>query len=55
MEIAADYVRLLDYTTVYRAEIKAMIEVRQHQEGDDRFIKTFSDSQAALKKKSNAI
>ena len=52
-EIAADYIRLPDYTTVYQAEVLAirlaMTEVRQHLEADDRFIKIFSDSQAALK------
>ena len=52
-EIAADSIRLPDYTTVYQAEViairLAMIEVRQHLREDDRYIKVFSDSQAALK------
>ena len=53
MEIAADSIRLPDYTTVYQAEVLAirlaMIEVRQHLREEDRYIKIFSDSQAALK------
>ena len=52
-KIAADSIRLPDYTTVYKAEVLAiwlaMIEVRQHLDEEDRFIKIFSDSQAALK------
>ena len=45
--------RLHDYTTVYQAEVLvirlAMIEVRQHLGEEDRYIKLFSDLQAALK------
>ena len=52
-EIAADSIRLPDYTTVYQAEVLAirlaMIEVRQHLGEEDRYIKIFSDSPAALK------
>ena len=52
-EIAADFIRLPDYTTVYQAGVLAirltMIEVRQHLGEEDRFIKIFSDSQAAQK------
>ena len=52
-EIAADSIRLPDYTTVYQAEVLAirlaMIEVRQHLTEEDRYVKIFSDSQAALK------
>ena len=56
-EIAADSIRLPDYTTVYQAEViairLAMIEVRQHLREEDRYIKLFSDSQAALKSLAN--
>ena len=52
-EIAADSIRLPDYATVYQAEVMAirlaMIEVRQHLTDEDKYIKLFSDSQAALK------
>ena len=52
-EIAADPIRLPDYTTVYPPEVLAirlaMVEVRQHLGEEDRYIKIFSDSQAALK------
>ena len=46
-KIAADSIRLPDYTTVYQAEVLAirlsMIEVRQHLKEEDRYIKIFSD------------
>ena len=52
-EIASDSIRLPDYTTLYQAEVlaiyMAMIEVRQHLGEEDRYIKIFSDSQAATK------
>ena len=44
-EIAADSIRLPDYTTVYQAEVLAirlaMIEIRQHLGKEDRYIKIF--------------